>query len=327
MFSFMLLVAVSFVATIGARMTGQPLRPGWSFRFEVIARSLKANAARLARLDWPAQRKAQEALVPPSPVLKQLKFERASVGGIAGEWFVPLDASDDAPVLLYFHGGSFIYGSLVTHRELIAREGLASGARVFAPEYRLAPEHPFPAAVEDASAVYRGLLGEGIAPARVVLAGDSAGANLAVVTLLQARDAGIPLPAGAVLTCPWVDLTARSGSLLANARFDWAEPDDFERWVTTYLAGKDPKDPSASPAFADLHGLPPLLVQIGGAEMLFDQVAAFVERAKTQGVDVEYRVHADMVHNWHMLAASFESGRKAIAEIGAFVRRVAARGA
>ena len=325
MFSFLMLLAASLATTIAARVKGQRLRPGWSFGFEVIARSLKASAAKIARLDWRLQRKAQEALVQPSPVLKKLKFEPATVGGVAGEWFVPFDAGDDAPVLVYFHGGSFIYGSVTTHRELIARAALACGARAFAPEYRLAPEHPFPAAVQDASAVYRGLLGEGTAPARIVVAGDSAGGNLALVTLLRARGAGLPMPAGAVLVCPWVDLTARGGSLLANARFDWAEPDDFERWAATYLSGNDPKDLSASPSFADLHGLPPLLVQIGEAEMLFDQVAAFVEDAKAQGVDVEYRVHADMVHDWHLLAAFFQSGRDAIEEIGAFVRRVAAQ--
>jgi acetyl esterase/lipase len=326
MFAFMLVVATSFVATVAARLRGQRLRPSWSFGFEVIARSMKANAARIAQLDWSLQRKAQEALVQPSPIFKKLRFEHATIGGVSGEWFVPHDAAGDAPVLLYFHGGSFIYGSVATHRELIAREALASGARAFAPEYRLAPEHPFPAAVEDALAVYRGLLGEGIAPGRIVLAGDSAGGNLALVTLLKAREAGLPLPAGAVLACPWVDLGARGGSMRTSARFDWAEPEDFDRWRATYLAGKDPKEPSASPTFADLRGLPPLLVQVGGAEMIFDQVAAFVERAKAQGVDVEYRVHADMVHNWHLLAAFFQSGRDAIDEIGAFVRRVVGGG-
>jgi acetyl esterase/lipase len=202
-FSFLFLLGASLTATLAARVRGQRLRPGWSLGFEVIARTLKANAARISRLDWPAQRHAWTEMVQPSPVLKKIAFERANIGGIPGEWFVPLDGAEGAPVFLYFHGGSFIYGSIAsTHRELIARETLASGARTFAVDYRLAPEHPFPAAIEDAIATYRGLLAQGIAPARIVVGGESAGGNLALVTLIQARDAGLPLPAGAVLACP-----------------------------------------------------------------------------------------------------------------------------
>jgi epsilon-lactone hydrolase len=326
MLRFALLVWASLFSTLATRFRGERARAGWSFGFEVVARALKANAARVSLLDWPAQRVAWEAMVRPSPILKQLRFEKASLGGVAGEWFIPRGASEGGPVVLYFHGGSFIYGSIAsTHRELIAREAVAAGARTFAVDYRLAPEHPFPAAIDDALAAYRGLLHAGVEPSRVVVAGESAGGNLALVTLLRARDAGVPLPAGAVLACPWVDLTARGGSLTENARFDWAEPRDFERWAETYLAGHDARDPLASPSHADLRGLPPLLVQVGSAEMLLDQVEALTRRARASGVAVEHRVHADMVHNWHVLASVFRSGRDAIDEIGAFVRRVTAR--
>lgn len=323
MLSFVVELCASLLATLSARLRGAPLRAGWSFGFEVVARALKANAARIARLDWAAQRAAWAAMVQPSPVLKKLRFERATVGGVPGEWFIPSDAAETAPVVLYFHGGSFIYGDArSTHRELIAREALAAGARTFAADYRLAPEHPFPAAIDDAVAVYRGLLESGVAPSRLVVAGESAGGNLALVTLLRARDVGLPQPSGAVLACPWVDLSARGGSLVEHRRFDWAEPEDFVRWADTYLGGHDARHPLASPVFADLRGLAPVLVQIGGAEMLFDQVFRFVEHARAHGVDVDYRVHADMVHNWHMLASVFRSGQDAIDEIGAFVRRV-----
>jgi epsilon-lactone hydrolase len=323
MLSFVLRLWASFWLTLGGRLRGRPLRAGWSFAFEVIARTLKSNAARVSRLDWAAQRKAWEAMVQPSPILAKLRFERATVGGVPGEWFIPVDAPEGGPVLLYLHGGSFIYGSIAsTHRELIAREAVASGARTFAADYRLAPEHPFPAAIDDAVAAYRGLLASGVAASRIVVGGESAGGNLTLVTILRARAEGVPLPAGAVLACPWVDLTARGGSVVDNAPFDWAEPRDFERWAETYLAGHDPRDPMASPLFADLGGLPPLLVQVGSAEMLRDQVAALVDRAKSQGANVESRVHPDMVHNWHMLASIFRSGQDAIDEIGAFVRRV-----
>jgi acetyl esterase/lipase len=227
MLSFVLRLWVSFWLALGARLRGRPLRAGWSFGFEVIARTLKSNAARVSRLDWAAQRKAWEAMVQPSPILAKLRFERATIGGVSGEWFIPLDAPERGPVLLYLHGGSFIYGSIAsTHRELIAREAVACGARTFAADYRLAPEHPFPAAIDDAVAAYRGLLASGVAASRVVVGGESAGGNLALVTILRARAEGVPLPAGAVLACPWVDLTARGGSLVDNAPFDWAEPRD-----------------------------------------------------------------------------------------------------
>jgi acetyl esterase/lipase len=310
------------IATSLARLRGERMRAGWSVRFEVIARALKANAARLSRLSWPEQRKQWAAMARPSPVFAQLRFEPAAYGGVAGEWFIPKGAATEL-VVLYFHGGSFIYGSAKdTHRELIAREALATGARVFAPEYRLAPEQPFPAAIDDALAVYRGLLESGIPASRIVIAGESAGGNLALVTLLRTRDAQVVLPAGAVLASPYVDQSARDGSMVENARFDWAEPRDFDRWTETYMQGHDPRDPLASPALANLSGLPPLLVQVGSAEMLHDQVTALAERARAAGVSVDFSVYPDMIHNWHTLASMFSVGQDAIDEIGAFVRRV-----
>lgn len=319
---FLAYLLSSLALTLLGRLRGSPLRPTWSVKFEVIARSLKSNAARISRMDWQAQRQAWEAVVQPSPVLKQLRFEDAALGGVPGLWFIPQGVSETAGVILYFHGGSFIYASArTTHRELIAREALAAGHRVFAPEYRLAPEHQFPAAIDDAFAAYRALVDSGMSPSKIVIAGESAGGNLTLVTLLRARDSGVPLPAAAVLVSPFIDQTDHSGSMRVNARFDWAEISDFERWTETYLQGHDPRDPLASPALGDLRGLPPLLVQVGGAEMLLDQVTRFADQAKNAGVTVQFSVYPDMIHNWHTMASMFPEGQAAIDEIGAFVRR------
>jgi epsilon-lactone hydrolase len=321
---FMFYLGSAAFATSIARLKGRRMRASWPIGFEVIARALKANAARVSRASWAEQRVKWAAMAQRSPIFVQLRFEPAEYGGVAGEWFIPNTAAAE-PIVLYFHGGSFIYGSAKdTHRELIAREALAAGARVFAPEYRLAPEQPFPSAIDDALAVYRGLLESGVPASRIVIAGESAGGNLVLVTLLRARDAQLALPAGAVLASPYVDLTARDGSMLENACFDWAEVEDFDRWTEAYLQGHDARDPLASPALANLRGLPPLLVQVGSAEMLRDQVTALAERARAAGVSVDFSVYPDMIHNWHALASMFKVGQEAIDEIGAFVRRVSA---
>lgn len=198
------------------------MRASWSVRFEVIARALKANAARLSRLSWPEQRKQWAAMARPSPVFEQCASSLPLTAALLGKCFIPKAAAAE-PVVLYFHGGSFIYGSAKdTHRVLNAREALAAGARVFAPEYRLAPEQRFSCAIEDPLAVYRRLLESEIPASRIVIAGESAGGNLALVTLLRARDAQIARPAGAALASPCVDQSARDGSMAENARFDWA---------------------------------------------------------------------------------------------------------
>jgi acetyl esterase/lipase len=156
-----------------------------------------------------------------------------------------------------------------------------------------------------------------VGSSRVVLAGDSAGGGLSVAAMVANKDV---LPAGAALLCPWVDLAARGGSLEENARYDWAEPEYFQRWATEYLRGEDERDPRASPIYADLRGLPPLLIQVGGAEMLRDQAVAFAARARDAEVPVLLEVWPDMVHDWHVLASMFSVSRRAIDRIGAFVR-------
>lgn len=267
--------------------------------------ALKARAAAIAKLDWPAQRGAWASMSPPAPVLRQIVREKAQVAGLAAEWFTPREGATLPAVILYVHGGSFIYGSIETHRELLARLALACSARVCAIEYRLAPEHPFPAAFDDARAAYRALAAEH----RVVVAGDSAGGNLAAALGLFEQ------PLACVLFSPWVDLSARGGSLEIHEPFDYATPADFVRWADCYLAGADPRDPRASPRFGELEKLPRTLVLLGGAEMLADQVHDFVAASGAELYEAP-----DQLHNFPMFSGMFPECAGAFAKVGAFVR-------
>ena len=303
------------------RMRAGPARPSWSWLFEVLVEMLRSISIRVTPLTPQAQRAAWAALEMRSPLELRVTRERLELAGLPAEQFMARQRrSLLCPVVLYFHGGAYLYGSTGTHREMLCRLVLESDARVVGLNYRLAPEHPFPAAFEDAVAAYRALLDSGVAPSGLVLAGDSAGGGLVAATLIAARDAGLPLPAAAALICPWVDLAARGGSLASNERSDWGLQVAFDAWARTYLAGASPEDPRASPLHADLRGLPPLLVQVGEAEMLHDQVVAFAARTQAAGVETFLRVWPDMVHDWHFLAMAHEAGRNALAEIGAFVR-------
>ena len=210
-------------------------------------------------------------------------------------------------------------GSVEGYRELLARIAVTCGVRVLAIDYRLAPEHPFPAAVDDCHAAYRWVLESGVEPRRLLLAGDSAGGSLAVATLVAARDSGDALPRGALLISPWVDLESRRPSVASNSTFDWGDRGYLEHWSAQYLNGADPRDPRGSPLYADLAGLPPLLIQIGTAELLYDEVVAFAEKARAQGVEVTLQPWPEMVHGWAMLKDFFPQARRSVEAIARFV--------
>ena len=221
------------------------------------------------------------------------------VGGIPGEWLRP-QAGDGAGTLLYLHGGGYFACSARTHRPItggFARRGLT----VFAADYRLAPEHPFPAAVQDAVAAYRGLLEQGISPDLITVGGDSAGGGLALALLLSLRDAGIPLPAAAVLLSPWTDLAGTGASMQTNSRRDALfVGEGIERAAAPYLAGENATNPLASPLYADLRGLPPLLLHAGSYEVLLDDSTRLAERAQAAGVAVTFRTWPVVPHVWQL---------------------------
>ncbi len=307
-----------FVETARARRRRGPLRPSWSFFFEVAVALLRRQNERVRSLSPEGKRAAWARLSLPDPALLGMRRHVIEADGVPGEWFEPRRGVG-APVLLYLHGGSYIFGSTRTHASLIARLTRVHGGRTLGLNYRLAPEHPFPSAIEDVLRAYRWLLSQGVPAHRIVVAGDSAGGGLTLAMLAALRDAGDVLPAGAALLCPWVDLTARGGSLVACMPYDWGREEDILAWAETYLAGADPRDPRASPLFADLRGLPPLLIQVGEAEMLLDQVRDLVGRATAQGASAELQTYPDMVHNWHLLSPLFPRCRAAIESAGRFI--------
>jgi acetyl esterase/lipase len=316
---FVLYLWLSVVSVAMARFRRGPLRPTWSFGYEVVVLAQKRFHERVARLTPQEERRAWASLKGQHPSLKRVVWTRSTLAGVDSIDIVPRGQKPSEQVILYLHGGGFLYGSEHSHGELCSRIALAAGARLVLPLYRLAPEYPFPAALEDALAVYRGLLDGGVRPLEMVVAGDSAGGNLALALLVSLRDRGEPLPAAAVLISTCVDLADRSGSMAHNERFDWASLWMFDRWQREYLAGKDSADPLASPAYAELRGLPPLLIQIGTAEMLYDQVNALARRAKEAAVEVTFEEYPDRVHLWHALTPMFPEFQQSFDRIGKFV--------
>jgi epsilon-lactone hydrolase len=243
-----------------------------------------------------------------------------SAGGVDGEWIVPADAPHDKAIL-YFHGGGFRIGSVASHRDLIARIAGASGCRVLAINYRLAPEHRFPAALDDALAAYRYLRDQGLRPADIAFAGDSAGGNLVLAAMLAARNRGEPLPVAGALMSPWTDLAASGASYESRASADPIHQRAMILALAKTYLGKDgdPCDPLASPLYADLAGLPPLLVQAGDRETVRDDATELAARARAAGVEVELQIWDGMIHVFQMFP-EIPQAHEAIAVLGNFLR-------
>ncbi len=270
--------------------------------------------------DLAQQRAAFEGLVGMLPGPPGVLRQAVSAGGVPGEW-ISVNGAAAGRVIYYLHGGGYTIGSVNSHAALVARLCQAAGARSLAVNYRLAPEHPFPAAVEDAVAGYRWLLEQGTGPERTTIAGDSAGGGLTVATLVALRDQGVPLPAAAVCLSPWVDLEGLGDSIRTKAAADpMIDEPHLHESASAYLAGADPRTPLAAPLYADLAGLPPLLVHVGSAEVLLDDSIRLAERAKAAGVDVTLEVWDEMIHVWHFMAGILPEGQQAIDRVGQFVR-------
>jgi len=244
--------------------------------------------------------------------------------GLRGIW-VSLPESQGNRVVLFFHGGSFTTGSTDSHLGLCIRLARASCARVFSIDYRLAPEFVFPAAVEDAVTAYRFLLAKGYGPHHIIPAGISAGGTLVLSMLVSARDEGLPLPPAALLMSPVTDLDFPGESMEKNRDRDWITPEHLHAIRTTYLAGRDVRDPLASPAYARLAGLPRLYVQAGTHEILVSDIGAFVDRARWAGVPVQAEIWEGMFHSWQLFAGQVPEGQEAIDQAGAFIGDVLGR--
>jgi len=258
----------------------------------------------------------EELAVAPAP---DVQCERVNAGGVDAEWVCAPGAANDRFVL-YLHGGGYVIGSVKTHRDLMARLSRAAKARVLGLNYRLAPEHPFPAAVDDAVAGYKWLLAQGAKPGRIAIAGDSAGGGLAAATLVAIRDAKLPTPAAGVLLSPWIDLEGIGESMTTRAKVDpVVQKEGLAGMAQAYLQGQNPRTPLAAPLYADLKGLPPLLIQVGDAETLLDDSKRLDGRAKAAGVSTKLEVWPEMIHVWQLFASFLPEGQQAIEGIGKFV--------
>ncbi len=279
-----------------------------------------AGASEDGGIDVQAMRQGMELMVGAIPSPEGVRFEPVQAAGVPAEW-VDAEGVDSGRTLLYLHGGGYVVGSIATHRALAGRLVQASGVRGLLIDYRLGPEHPFPAAVEDATAAYRFLLAEGVEPANIAIGGDSAGGGLTFATMVALKDAGDPLPGAAIALSPWVDLEGIGESMLTKADVDpLIERNGLRAMADLYLNGADPRNPLAAPLYADLSGLPPTLVQVGTAETLLDDSIRIVERAREAGVAIELEQFEDLVHVFQTFAPVPEA-LDAIEKLGAFVKR------
>jgi epsilon-lactone hydrolase len=252
--------------------------------------------------------------------------EPVNTGSMQAEWTTTPDA-DRAKAILYLHGGGYVIGSLVSHRHLAAEAGRAARARTFAIDYRLAPEHPFPAAVDDAVAAYRFLLSAGVPPGGITIAGDSAGGGLVVAAMLAIRDARLAQPACGWAISPWVDMEALGTSMTSKAASDpTVQKAGILDMAKQYLNGADPRSPLAAPIYGDLRELAPLLIQVGAAETLLDDAIRLAQVAGAADVAVDLQIWPEMIHVWHLYHPVLSAGRRAIAAGGEFARAMMSRG-
>lgn len=310
---------IALIITAWRRARSGPRRPSWSFGFEAMVTALRLHARWLARIDVAALRRATGGMR--APLAPGVSVRTESVRGVPVTWFEP--ATNVGSTILYLHGGGYVFGSADQDRGIASRIAGVLGARVVAPDYRLAPEHPFPAAVDDVVATYTGLLEAGHAPHMLV--GLSSGAGLAVTTLARLRAAGVALPAGVVLLSPMLDLTGTSRSWSANAGVDWGIPRALRRWGALYAGSLDPSSPEVSPVHADLRGLPPMLVVNGDAELLADDASVFVERARSAGVPAIHHVERDGPHAFMALGRNDDATARVFEQMTAFAAARCAR--
>jgi acetyl esterase/lipase len=277
--------------------------------------------AKARPVGWTQRRERLDEIGSVWPVADDIKLASGDIDGVPAEWSLA-PGSDETRVLLFFHGGGYCSGSIKSHRRMVTEAGRAAKIRTLALGYRLAPEHPFPAARDDALAAWCFLRAQGYAPSQIAIGGDSAGGNLTAVLIKLLRDQG-EQPACAWLVSPWTDLTMSGASLATK---DAVDPIIHKAYLGELAdafvpAGTARNDPRISPLFADLHGFPPTLIQVGSHETLLDDATRFAAAAGTADVDVTLEVWPDMIHAWPLWNAHLEAGRRSLANAGAFIRR------
>ena len=257
-----------------------------------------------------------------APLYKDSKLENVDAGGVPAAWIITPDVAKDRAIL-YLHGGGYVQGSITSHQDLAQRISIASKTKLLILDYRLAPEHPFPAALEDSVRAYEWLINnEGYDPKDLIIAGDSAGGGLTLATLVKLRDQEVQLPAAAVCLSPWTDLALTGDSIKLKLHEDpFISPDKLMFSSILYLGKIDPKNPFASPLYADFKGLPPLCIQVGSAEILLDDATRLAKRAKEAGVEVQLDIWEDMIHVFQSFAVIAPEGTEGINKIGEFIKK------
>jgi len=290
-----------------------------------IVRALLGSKPR--PVGWAERRQRLDEVGSVWPVADDVRLESVDIGGTPGE-FSSVPGADSSGVLLFFHGGGYCSGSILSHRRMVTEAGRACGLRTLAIGYRLAPDHPFPAAFDDAVAAWSFLRKQGIAAKKIVVGGDSAGGGLTLALLQHLRESGEEAPACAWLASPWTDLTMSGDTMSSDTRASKDAVDPLihkaylEELAQAYApVGVDRKDPRISPLFADLRGLPPLLIQVGSDETLLADSTRFAQAAGAADVAVTLEIWPRMIHAWPLWNAHLEPGRAALAQLGAFARR------
>jgi acetyl esterase/lipase len=293
--------AMAVIRATFRRLLLGPTVPSWMWRtewFVAIARATIAIAAR-HRNDMVVNMFGRLVRTPVPPSLRhEVRVKRTKLAGLPTDRFVRLTDPSDAATLLYFHGGGYVFGNPGTHRQFIAHLAHTTGTSAFAPQYRLAPRHPYPAAVDDAIVAYEGLLELGIRPEAIIVAGDSAGGGLALALVHRARSLGLPLPGGIMVFSPYADLTHSGYTIPLNAGTDYLPLPELSKPNTDYAPGYDLENPEISPLFADMTGYPPMLILAGGREMLLDDAVRLDARARAAGVASTIAIEEEMMHVW-----------------------------
>ena len=260
------------------------------------------------------EKMAKFAKLPPN-----IQFKKITFNGMAAEW-IYTDIAREERVILFLHGGGYNLCSINTHRELAAHIAKKSDAKVLLIDYRLAPEHPFPAALEDAISAYRWLLDSGLTGKNIAIAGDSAGGGLALATTISIRDAGDPLPSSIACIAPWTDLCMTGDSIITKSKIDpLVKIDSAKIWAKNYVGDNDPSNPLISPLYADLKKIPPLLIHVGTDDMLLDDSKRIAKKADNAGVKVELKIYEKLWHVFHLNVKAMPEAKYAVAAFGSFI--------
>jgi len=314
------LLFVAFWATLVARLSGRPRHPSWPFKFEWIVRYMRLDWDDTAAWDLVQLREDMARRPFPKDYARKVPRADINLASVPGSRFSPPRLAEKDGLILFLHGGSYLFGSsTTTHREMMARLAFETGLPVVAPDFRLAPEHPYPAQLHDALAVYSALLQDGASPDRLVIVGDSSGGNLAISLALALRDQGVPLPRALGLLSPWVDLDMPGQSFSEYDRYDFGTREVLLKHALAFAGQHVLSDPRISPTHADLSGLCPCLVIVGELELPKDDILSFHTKLKEAGVATQLHIAPQMTHNPPALAGLHPEADIAIRKLASFV--------